>query len=154
MNSESLLPYLHQLGPHCPGKKVLSPSCRAGNWILGSQPPCPGSCSCSGRNQVWGPGLSDSGACVNSTPWCLVFWAERGARTGSWYMGLVVSVALFSSVAQVILFLLLAASSAFIPSCHFSSLHKLPFSGDSVVSSCPYFCSRVGSNGLGQVGQH
>lgn len=37
--------------------------------------------------------------------------------------------------------------------CHLSSPRKRPFSGASVISSCVYIRGRMGSNGLGQVGQ-
>lgn len=48
----------------------------------------------------------------------------------------------------------LDTSSIFLPSCHFSSPHKLPFSGDSIISFRSYFRGRWGLmvwNRLGSV---
>lgn len=47
---------------------------------------------------------------------------------------------------------LLTASSICLPSYCLSFPHKLPSSGDSVISSCSYFWGRTGSNGLGHKG--
>lgn len=106
-------------------------------------------------SQWWNQGLQDSGACGYTIPQCLISCVEL-SKHFHWFagggQGVVLLSLMWPRASCFSPLYLVTASLIFLPSCHLSFPHKLPFSGDSVISSCSDFWGRMGSNSLGHKG--